>query len=425
MKKIIYNFIIFVIHFLLYLSCYLKLHRFCAYLIKFTLIKSKHSVTNSKNKKIFIVLDRIIGGRRDIEIVQKFSKKKFKILFMRRSIAKIIFTFFCNKKKFFFNYHKPRPVKEDYFNLSETNKKKYEMFWTKVIHHLKNYLGKKDINLITFAYYYYVEFGLYAGCKNNQIPVKLWNKECFMSDEDVKHRVKIKEYQSVFQYFDKISVYNNFMKKMLIGMDKKNIGKISVNGCPRTLDFISKNKKHKRIKNLLFLSFNTKQGFPDVKKNKNLTWNISYDKVIKILNELTCNSNLNIVIKRKKFSTYQTLIPINKKIKVFEGGTAEKFINKADIIIGHNSGSTLESLINGKYVMIPFFEKSLKLKKYLFKFNKNIIYTSEHKMKKDILNLINKKAVFPLINNKNKKTAEYYFGSSKNIVNNYVNFLTQ
>ena len=84
------------------------------------------------------------------------------------------------------------------------------------------------------------------------------------------------------------------MKKMLIGMDKKNIGKISVNGCPRILDFISKNKKHKRIKNLLFLSFNTKQGFPDVKKNKNLTWNISYDKVIKILNELADVNNLNI-----------------------------------------------------------------------------------------------------------------------------------
>ena len=46
-------------------------------------------------------------------------------------------------------------------------------------------------------------------------------------------------------------------------------------------------------------------------------------------------------------------------------------------------------------------------------------------MKKDILNLINKRAVFPLINKKNKKTAEYYLGNSKNIVNKYVNFLTQ
>ena len=32
-------------------------------------------------------------------------------------------------------------------------------------------------------------------------------------------------------------------------------------------------------------------------------------------------------------------------------------INEADIIIGHNSGSTLEALVNGKYVMVPFFEK--------------------------------------------------------------------
>lgn len=425
MKKKIYGYILFLIHFFLYLSCCFKLHKFCAYLIRLTLIKSRHSENNKKNEKIFIVLDRVIGGRKDIEIVQNFSKKKFKILFMRRSITKIIFTFFCSKKIFFFNYHKPRPVKEDYLALSETNRKKHEIFWTKVIYHLKNYLGKKDLNFITFAYYYYVEFGLYAGCKNNQVPVKLWNKECFMSEEDVKHRVKIKEYSNVFQYFNKISVYNDFMKKMMIGMDKKNIRKTNVNGCPRTLDFISKNKKRKRIKNLLFLSYNTKQGFPDIKKNKNLNWNLSYDKVIKILNELANVNNLNIVIKRKKFSTYQTSIPINKKIKVFEGGTAEKFINEADIIIGHNSGSTLESLINGKYVMVPFFEKNTRLKKYLFKFNKNIIYTSEDKMKKDILDLINKRVVFPIINKKNKKTAEYYFGSSKNIVSKYVNFLIQ
>ena len=246
-----------------------------------------------------------------------------------------------------------------------------------------------------------------------------------MSDEDVKHRVKIKEYSSVFQYFDKISVYNNFMKRMLIGMDKNNIRKISINGCPRTLDFINKNKKNKRIKNLLFLSFNTKQGFPDVKKYNNLNWNFSYDKVIKILNELSDINNLNVTIKRKKFSTYQSPISINKKIKVFEGGTAEKFINKADIIIGHNSGSTIESLINGKYVMVPFFEKNQKLKKYLFKFDKSLIYTSEKRMKNDILNLINKRAVFPIDSKKNKKTAEYYFGSSKNIVSRYVNFLNQ
>ena len=29
-----------------------------------------------------------------------------------------------------------------------------------------------------------------------------------------------------------------------------------------------------------------------------------------------------------------------------------------DIIIGHNSGSTIESIANGKYVMVPFFEKT-------------------------------------------------------------------
>ena len=84
-----------------------------------------------------------------------------------------------------------------------------------------------------------VETGIYAGCSNNNIPVKLWNKECFMSDENVKHRIKINEYKNVFKYFNKISVYNNLMKKMLIAMDKSN-KKIMITGCPRIYDFIKK-----------------------------------------------------------------------------------------------------------------------------------------------------------------------------------------
>ena len=73
--------------------------------------------------------------------------------------------------------------------------------------------------------------------------------------------------------------------------------------------------------------------------------------------------------------------------------------------------------------MIPFFEKNPKLKKYLFKFNKDIIYTSEEKMKKDILNLVNKRVLFPLNVKKNEKTTQYYYGKPKNVVKNYVNFL--
>ena len=45
-------------------------------------------------------------------------------------------------------------------------------------------------------------------------------------------------------------------------------------------------------------------------------------------------------------------------------------------------------------------------KKYLYKFNKKIIYTSEKNMKNKILKLINKQTTFPL---SNKKTSENYF----------------
>ena len=73
--------------------------------------------------------------------------------------------------------------------------------------------------------------------------------------------------------------------------------------------------------------------------------------------------------------------------------------------------------------MIPFFEKNLKLKKYLLNFENSIIYTSEAKMKKKILTLINKKVTFPLSNRKYNKTIQYYLGDPKNITEKYIKFL--
>ena len=145
------------------------------------------------------------------------------------------------------------------------------------------------------------------------------------------------------------------MKNALIAIDKSNSKKIKVNGCPRIHDYINKKKYNKKIKDILFLSFHLKGGISS-DKNKNLSWKLSYDKTIKLLNELSNNKNLYINIKRKKSRPINTRYKINEKIKIFDEGSAQKYIQKADIIIGHNSASTIEALINGKHVLIPFFE---------------------------------------------------------------------
>jgi hypothetical protein len=210
---------------------------------------------------------------------------------------------------------------------------------------------------------------------------------------------------------------------MFIKIDKTNRKKISVNGCPRIYDYIIKKRYSTKIKNILFLSFDSKRGIPQYKKNLNLNWSLTYDKVIKILNEISEDETINVIIKRKNDSTYKTSRRVNEKIKIYENGTAQKFINQADIIIGHNSASTIEALVNGKYVMVPFFEKKIIQRKYLYNFNKELIYTSEKNMKKNILKLINKKVSFPLNNHKHQKTIQYYLGNSKNITKRYINFL--
>ncbi len=424
MKEKIYSNFLYLLHVLVFISCHLKSPKLCAFFIKISLFKQKSLKKRTKNKKITIVLYRAIGER-DVRIVQKASSKFPQILYMRRSIVKLIFYFFSGKRKFFFNYLKPGLYfnQNDYFNQNEEDKKKLELFWSEVIFNLKNFYKNEISNIVTFNSSYFAEIALYAACNKNNLPVKLWFKECFRSDPAIEYYIKENKYSHVFQLIKKISVYNESMKKALIAIDKSNRKKIFVNGCPRIYDYTNKKKYFKKIKDILFLSFHLKGGISPSKNNKSINWNLSYDKTIKILNELSNNENLNIIIKRKKSRKIKTKYKIDKKIKIFNEGSAQKYIHQADVIIGHNSAATIEALINGKHVLIPFFENKKKLEKYLFDFNKEIIFKSEKRMKNKILSLINKNSMFPLRNAKNAKTIKKYYGSSENIIKKYENFL--
>ena len=414
----------FIGYFLIYLSCFLNLPSLAAYIIRVSIQRKFFFPQKIKSNKIVIVLDRTIGHR-DVEIIQESSNKAPKFLFLQRSITKLIFLYFCKNSFSLFNYLKPSVYEKDYFNQNKNYRKKHEQFWADIIFHLKKYYNNKTLNLITFNYTYFAEVALYVGCNINSVPVKLWHKEGIKTNLEAKLEAKKwgTKYQHVFKYFYSISTYNELVKKMFIKIDKSNTNKITVNGCPRIKDYIIKKKYRRKINTLLLLAFDKKRGIPGFKKNKNLNWQLSYNKVLNILNDLSKIKDLNIMIKSKINFKDQSNIRINKKIKIFSLGTAKKFINQADIIIGQNSSSTIESMVNGKYVMIPFFEKKNSQKKYLYNFNKEIIYNSEKKMKDKILSLVNKKVSFPLNNDKHQNTIRYYLGSSKNIIKKYLNFL--
>lgn len=412
----------YIFYFLISVSCYFNLPVFCAYLIKVSLFKPKFFKKKIKSKKVFIVFPREIGIR-DVEIIYKSAN--FDFLFLRRNITQVILFCFCNRKKFFYNYLNPPSSIQDYFAQNSNNKKNHEKFCTEVISNLKKYFSNKTINFITFNFDYFAETAFYVGCKKNDIAVKLWHKEGIQTDADGEHRMNtiFPRLSHMFEHFTDISVYNERTKERFIRLNKTNFKKVSVNGCPRITDFITKKKYYKKIRTILFLPFDIRRGIPKTKQNKNLSFKLSLNIVIKILNELSDNKDLNIIVKYKHNSADKIDNQINKKIKIFKTGSSEKFINQADIIIGQNSVATIEALVNGKYVMVPFFEKNLRLRKYLLNFDNDIVYTSETKMRKKILNLINKRVIFPLSNRNYNKTIQYYLGDPKNIIERYVKFL--
>ncbi len=423
MKKVIFEHYLFLLHFLIYFSCIINSPKLCSYLIKVSLFRKKSFRKKGMSQKVSIILYRSIGDR-DIEIVENLSNKIPELVFMSRSIAKLIFYYFHrDEKKIFFNYLKPGTKPHEYFKQKKDNKRKHEIFWTKVIYNLKKQFSNKTLNFITFNFSYYAENALYVGCKNNNVFVKLWFKECFRSESEIEHLINSNKFTHFLRMFSNISVYNKTMKKTLMKIDNKVGKKTSINGCPRILDFINNKKYNKKIKDVLFLTFSKKRGIPKYKENKNYNWDLSFQKVIDILNELSKNQNINIKIKTKRSTARQLKKKkIDKNIEVFDSGTSAKLINQADIIIAQNSAASIEALINGKYVIIPFFEKKI-YKKFLYKFNNKIIFTSENKIKKNILNLINRKVSFPLKNKVHENTIKYYYGDSKNIIKNYENFL--
>ena len=424
MKKIINIILSYIGHFLIYFCCHINSPFFCAYLIKISILRDKLFQKKIKSKKIIIVLDRAIGHR-DIEIIRDSSKNTPQFMFLRRSITKIILLYFSYQKKIFLNYLDPPIYEKDYFTQSKDDRNKHEIFWGEVIYNLKKLFKDKSINFVTFNYTYFAEIGLYAGCKKNNVPVKLWHKEGIKTDveADIEAKTWGVKFKHVFKYFSKISTYNNLVKKMFIQIDKSNKKKIIVIGSPRVNDYINKKKYVRKIKTLLFLSFDNRRGIPNYKKNKNLNWSFSHKKVIKILNELSHNQNIKIIIKRKSNFKDEIHNQITKNIEIYSHGTAKDFVNRADIIIGQNSASTIEALVNGKYVMVPFFERDLKMKKFLYNFHKDIIFTSEKKMKENIIMLLNKKIQFPLNNKKHENTIKYYLGNTKKVSEKYISFL--
>lgn len=424
MKKIFNLILEFIGHFLIYLTCYFNLPLICSYLIRISLLKNKFSINKIKSKKIVIVLDRAIGHR-DIEIIKESSSKAPEFLFLRRSITKIILFYFSKKRKFFFNYLKPNLEDVDYFNQSKIYKKKHEDFWKNIMFYIKKNYKNKSLNIVTFNYTYFAETALYDGCLKNNIPVKLWYKEGIKTALEAKQETKSRgyKYRRMFSYFHSIAVYNNLVKDMFVKIDKSNKKKILVIGSPRLKDYIIKKKYNKKVQNLLFLSFGKKRGIPNNIKNKKLNWSHSYGQVLEMLNKLSRNKNINITIKMKSNSKVKINNRVRKNIKIFSTGTAEKLINQSDIVIGQNSASTIEALVNGKYVLVPFFEKNNKMRKYLYNFNNEIIYSNRDKMVKRILSLINKKVTFPINNIKHTNTIRYYLGNSIGLVNKYLKFL--
>ena len=90
MKTKIYNCYLYILHILVFVSCYLNSAKLCAYLIKLSLFKQKDLNKKIYNKKITLVLYRAIGERYS-NSTEIFKKNTSNILYEKSNCQHFIF----------------------------------------------------------------------------------------------------------------------------------------------------------------------------------------------------------------------------------------------------------------------------------------------------------------------------------------------
>lgn len=413
---------------LIKIGCKFNLPFLTSIVLFFSFINPKKIFISRKFKKTYIVFFKS-GGISDLEATFERTASKNRIYYFHREYFKTINSQFLDK-----NYS----IKEFSNHFFLYKNQNYIFFLKKVLDWLKIFLG--EIAFLSFNFAYSEEFYLREVCKIKKINYLIMYKESIRTEGNVNYTFKkfYKNTLNVNNNIKKISVYNDDMKKYLYQNKIFRKNQIFITGMPRS-SYLSKNNNKKN--NLItFFLISDKAGFPLFQKIKNKYLdNFNWDKLNKVIVECLIkvanrNKNINIIIKGKSGNKFKPNITkmINKlirkklkydNIKIVLGGSGHKFVSESSIVIGFNSTTIFEALINQTNVIVPYFKiyKKLTLKKFILKYPKNICVDDNKKLQSKILSCIDGNKKFEL--NKYKFFIKKYLGDVENAPRNMRKFL--
>jgi hypothetical protein len=412
MKKKIYNFFVYISLILINFSVKTNSYKLCAFVIWLNIRKLKIIKSSFKSKKNILVFPKSNGTE---DLIQAFENKNTNLIFFllpRSFIKKIYFHYFDEK------------YKKDYFtklNKQEDLRKKnlYVNFLTLVFKSLNRFI-KLD-GYICFNIFYYAEKYFEEVCINLNSKLLVLHKESTFSPLEEKISEIVYSKFNTKSLSNKISVYTENQKKLLI---KSKIGhkkQIFVIGTPRSDYAFSLRKIAPKEKIIVFylIEYNlSKTSLIGSYGHKTQNWSKLYNQTIKYLFEFAKkNPDIQIILKGKTGVHHKeqpNLKNLPRNCIFIDGGAGHLLLKNASVVIAFNSTTVFEAIASNRNLIIPNFNNENKIyKNFLFKIkNKKYFVNSKiqfHKKIKFYLDLKykNKKLSTPDI-----KTLKYYLGNT-------------
>ena len=374
MNKLYYILRIKISLFLLFIFLKFKVYSFCAFIIWLNLKKLKKLSVNTHKKKPkkILVLSKS-GGIEDLK--ETFINKKNYDL-----------NFFWIPRKILKKIHKycfQEIIINDYYTKIKNPEFIYrKKLFVDTLFRIFKYLDKfyKFDGIISFNIFYYSEKYL------DEVFLKLNKKFIVIHKESTFTPIEERCASVVYEKFNdkssasKISVYSEKQKNILIKSKIADKKQIVVNGCPRS-DFSFKLRSLEPKKNIIVYYLIEKSRSNNlISKKFSTNWSILYNKTLNWLLEYAKNKPDITLILKGKTGIHNKLINKNnfsENCIFIDGGTGEKLLKNAKVVIAFNSTIVFESILANRNLIVPNFNKeNIKKKKKIKKIDNSNNYAN-------------------------------------------------
>tara|TARA_B100001250_G_scaffold414447_1_gene452903 strand:+ start:4080 stop:5372 length:1293 start_codon:yes stop_codon:yes gene_type:complete len=379
---------------------------FCSLILRFNLRKIKKIFCKSKEKRI-IVLSKS-GGIDDLLASYKKNGTTNKIEFftLPRNLIKAIYFKYLNDSA----YGDYQTLQEDPKTLVKRNN--YKNSLKKIFMHLDKYW--KFDGIIGFNLFYFAEHDLHQAIHDiKKRSIVLQKESAYPKIEEIYNRTLYKN-NSPFGG-DKISVYSENEKKMLIESGLASAQQVIVTGCAR-LD-LAFGYKNTEIGNstILYYMIEKERSIPGRKHF--VSWsNLKLETEKYLIDYAKKNPQKKIIFKGKVGVHTRSELPkkLPKNCLYIGNSPGHELLKLSNVVVCFNSTVLYEAIAAKKNLIIPFFNLNFsEVEEHLLVIPNSIDLIKNHQEFYEKLDLYTSKNILKkILDNSEKEVLGFYFGNN-------------